>query len=90
MLGDELVLRLQERPTTGYRWAVDSIDPEVLRMAGSSFRPSSSGVGAGGERFLTFVAAATGSTVLQLKLWRAWEGEGSVQRRIALDVTVRR
>ncbi len=85
--GDEIVIRLKENPTTGYRWAVDKTDDEILTLQNSGFSPTpGAGVGGGGSRTFTFKAKKPGSVHLQLKLLRAWEGDSSIIDRY--DVTI--
>jgi inhibitor of cysteine peptidase len=87
-VGDELTLRLGENPTTGYRWALHAADTRVLALVRSEFHLRHTASGGGGERWITFAALLAGSTNLVLKLWRAWEGESSVDRRFELTVIV--
>ncbi len=88
-VGDDAVLELPENPTTGYRWAFEISDSAIASVDGSQFRPRSSQMGSGGDRLFKITALAPGSTEITLKRWRAWEGEGSVERRFALQVQVR-
>jgi predicted secreted protein len=46
-------------------------------------------VGGGGQRSWTFIAHKAGTDTLQLKLWRAWEGEASITRRFTVTLHVR-
>ncbi len=85
--GDTVEIRLAETPPTGYRWGVDSLDQNVVQLQRSDYAVApDSGVGGGGERRLTLVARQAGTTRLQLKLWREWEGDSSVTQRF--DVTI--
>ncbi len=74
---DVIVVRLPENPTTGYRWAIEEIDEEVLEPETSDFamRPDAA-IGGGGERRLGFRAKRAGTAHVELKLARAWEEEG--------------
>ena len=47
--GDEIVIRLDESPTTGYRWALDQLDHDVVTAQATDFSLAGSGIGAGGE-----------------------------------------
>ena len=85
--GTEVLIRLKENPTTGYRWAIDQIDDTVLPLQSSNFSSTpSAGVGAGGTRIFTFTAKQPGTVHLQLKLWREWQGDSSIIERY--DVTI--
>src|SRR5262245_6188634 len=86
--GDEIVVRLPENATTGYRWQIDRIDGP-LELAGDSYELSAPGViGGGGVHEFRFRATATGTARLALKHWRSWEGEGSVTERFSVDVGI--
>jgi inhibitor of cysteine peptidase len=88
--GDRLCVELDENPTTGYLWAIDSDTRGVLRSEGSTFSLQGDGAaGAGGRRALHFVAAEVGEADLRLKLWRELAGDSSIVRRFAATVNVR-
>jgi inhibitor of cysteine peptidase len=86
--GDEIVVRLEENPTTGYRWETDRVGGP-LEPAGDSYQMSTPGsIGGGGVHEFRFRATAPGTAHLALKNWRSWEGENSATRRFALDVRI--
>lgn len=82
--GDELVLDLADRPSTGYRWTVERIDPAVLAAREGTYQPESNKLGAPGIRRLVFVALAAGTTELGLKRARG----DAVERRLAVKIVV--
>jgi inhibitor of cysteine peptidase len=85
--GDLVVIRLPETPTSGYRWAVDAYDPEVLRLAGDEFRPAPEArLGGGGEREFRFSVIGAGSTPVRLARRRAWEGAGAAAERFEATI----
>ena len=85
--GDMLEVRLPENPTTGYRWAVDSVDTRVLQLDTTPYEPATdAGVGGGGTRVFRFSVAGSGSSVLRLKLWREWEGDQSILERFEVTI----
>jgi inhibitor of cysteine peptidase len=86
--GEELVVALRENPSTGYRWSATVEPASLVSVDSSKFRAHGSSPGRGGERLLRVTALAPGSARLECKLWRAWEGEGSVERRFALSLVV--
>ena len=89
-VGDRLVLRLEENPATGYRWAMETHDEEVVALQHQEYAPSPpAAVGGGGQRSWTFIAHKAGTDTLQLKLWRAWEGDASIARRFTVTLHVR-
>lgn len=74
--GDVMVIRLDETPTSGYRWQVDECDPAVLRSAGDEFRPTGgAGIGGGGTREFRFAVVGPGRGGVRLALRRTWESE---------------
>ena len=88
-LGANLVLRLKETPGTGFRWAVDTGDQDILKLRRSDYIPAEdSAVGGGGQRVLVFEAKRSGSVRLLLKLKRAWEGDKSVASRFEVKINV--
>ncbi|MGA9377346.1 MAG: protease inhibitor I42 family protein [Phormidium sp.] len=88
--GDVIVITLAENSSTGYSWAIDKIDSNIIELQSSEFSlPQNAGVGGGGERILTFRAKAIGLTRLQLKEWRPWEGERSIVQQFNLTLQVK-
>src|SRR5215217_6444129 len=88
-VGDTIEIRLAENPTTGFRWAVESVDRR-LALEHDDYAPAADGgVGGGGQRLLRYKANEAGSVPLQLKLQRAWEGDASTSDRFAVTVDIR-
>jgi inhibitor of cysteine peptidase len=88
--GDSLVVRLDENPTTGYRWAVERGSEEILNPPGSEFvQNPDAKTGAGGTRVFTFQASKPGKTSLKIKHWRAWQGDSSVTHRFGVEIQVK-
>jgi len=85
--GGTLSVRLQENPTTGYRWAIESSGG--LQLAGDEFQPGGGAVGAAGSRVFHFRASTSGTNNLRLRLWRDWEGDSSVINRFSATVNVK-
>jgi inhibitor of cysteine peptidase len=77
--GQQVVLRLPENPTTGYRWE----PPADVEVVSDEFRPAGgTGIGAGGER--VFILAARASTgEARFALTRPWGG-GAPERIFTL------
>jgi inhibitor of cysteine peptidase len=86
-VGDSLVVRLPENPTTGYRWQIDAATGLTL-VADDSARASSA-PGAGGERQLRFTAPAPGVFRVEASLRRAWERDTEPQARFQVVIQVR-
>jgi inhibitor of cysteine peptidase len=74
--GDSVVVRLDEIPTSGYRWEVQDFDGRVLQPAGDDFITAAGGaVGGGGLREFRFRVVGPGTSELRLIRRRPWEPE---------------
>src|SRR5947209_2225156 len=83
--GGIITVRLAENPTTGYTWAIDRVDDQLLALQGSDYISSPGHLaGRGGERIFTFKTGKAGQTSLQLKHWREWEGDKSIVDRFTI------
>ena len=80
-VGDAISVDLPENPTTGYSWAIDSIDAKRLEADAPTYHGEGAGLGAGGTRRWVFRARAPGRARAGLKRWRHWEGDTSVVER---------
>lgn len=85
-VGQDLLIRLPENRTTGYRWHLDL--PEAgLELADDTYAPPDPGrPGAGGVRTVRLRATAAGTHRVAAALRRSWEGEGTGRR---VEFTVR-
>ena len=87
--GDSVVVRLDEIPTSGYRWEVSDFDPTVLLPAGDDFVPASAdALGGGGHHKFRFKVVGTGSGKLRLIKRRAWEPESAAVDRLEATIVV--
>jgi inhibitor of cysteine peptidase len=87
--GEHVVIRLAEHPTTGFRWAVDQGDEAIVALRENTYSPAAGArVGGDGQHVWTFEAQHTGTVQLRFKLWRAWEGDKSVQERFEITIHV--
>ncbi len=57
-------------------------------MREEEFISRSDSVGRGGRHKWTLATVAAGRTELKLKRWREWEGDASIQERIAITLIV--
>jgi inhibitor of cysteine peptidase len=89
-VGDTVSVRLPENPTTGYSWAIASIDAKRLEADAPTYQGGGVGLGTGGTRTWRLVARAPGRTRLGLKRWRHWEGDASVVERFAVTLDIKR
>jgi inhibitor of cysteine peptidase len=88
-VGDTLLLRLPENPTTGYRWAFDGLDGAAVSVHDGDHAPASAAPGSGGQTTWTLEPTASGTTRIALKLWRRWEGDASIKKRFAVTLAVK-
>jgi len=91
-VGEEVRITLPENATTGYRWAVDRLEGEVVEAVGSEPNyPVGTGgtVGTGGEVSFTFKGKKAGAGDIVLKYWRHFEGDSSITRRFHVRLNTR-
>ena len=88
-MGSQLVVQLDESPTTGYAWApAEACD--ALPLAGDDFTSAAPGrVGGGGQRRLQFDVRQPGEHRLDLVLMRPWEGADAAVDRFTVTVQAR-
>jgi inhibitor of cysteine peptidase len=73
-VGDHIVVRLPENPTTGFRWSGQPTGLDLLQLESDEFAQGASGaVGGGGVRVLRYRATGAGRASLSLELARPWE-----------------
>jgi inhibitor of cysteine peptidase len=87
-VGESVRLTLPENATTGYRWALDRLDRDVVEEAGSEPHPSRGAIGSGGNVTFDFTAKKAGSGEVALKYWRHFEGDASIVRRFSFRLNV--
>lgn len=86
---DVVLIRLEENPTTGYRWEVDAVDDRVVELQDSHYSMATgTGIGGGGVRTFTFKAKSPGTGFIRFKLRRAWESEDAAAERFAVTICV--
>jgi inhibitor of cysteine peptidase len=86
-VGDETTLRLAENPSTGYRWAIDAADTNLIEIKEGE-HASTSKPGAAGEAQWLIKAKAPGTTAINLKRWRSWEGDRSAVERYGITIRI--
>jgi inhibitor of cysteine peptidase len=88
-VGESVRLTLSENATTGYRWAIDRIDRDVVAEAGSEAHPSGGAIGSAGNVMFDFTAKKAGSGEVALKYWRHFEGDGSIAKRFSVRINAK-
>ena len=87
--GEEVILRLPENVTTGFRWAVEDANPKLELASATHESSRSAALGASGQALFRFRVIGTGSEKLSLKYWRQWEGDASIVKRFVVTVQAR-
>ena len=90
VVGQNVLLQLDENPSTGYRWALEASPPEAIEVLATRWvARAGGGVGAAGKREFQLRTKAPGEIRLNLKLWREWLGEASATHRYEFILRVR-
>lgn len=74
---DAVTLTLEENPTTGFRWEVET-DGEVLKLESDTYQPAQVEkgiVGAGGTRTFVFGVLQKKECLIHCRYYRQWEGK---------------
>jgi predicted secreted protein len=86
VVGTQLVVTLDESPTTGYTWAPPK-GSDALPLIGDDFTLAApGGVGGGGQRRLRFNLRQAGEHRIELLLMRPWEGPDAAVDRFKVTV----
>jgi len=88
-MGAELVVRLHENASNGYTWFPDGLDPAISIPAKPTYIRRSDAVGGPSDVEWRLIANKVGTFRIGFKLWRAWEGDSSIQRRCSVTLLVR-
>lgn len=85
-VGDNVTIRLDSNPSTGYSWKLATVPPEgVLELVDERFKPDDGGDGAGGVQIFNFRAIGAGTTVVEVS---EVDDAGAVNRSRSHSVTV--
>ena len=85
---DVIALHLPENATTGYRWAIASLDEARFVVEDSGYRQQGPAVGSGGEAYWKVRARSAGKSRIELVNRREWEGDRSIIERFAIETKV--
>lgn len=92
-LGQEIEVRLEANPTTGFRWQMVRAAPAVLdSLARDSYAPAPAApgvLGGGGTVRWRFRAARAGQDSLRLVYRRPWEQDNAPAQTFSCEVIVR-
>ena len=85
--GEPVVLRLEENPTTGYRWRLKNFPEGKLRVISDKFTLAGDAYGAGGVRELVFEPLQAGHHVVVLRNFFANKSvDSDPEARLEIDV----
>jgi inhibitor of cysteine peptidase len=87
-LGESVQLTLPENATTGYRWAIDHYDKEIIEMLATEPHYQAPAIGSAGEVTFIFQTKKIGTGEIVLKHWRHWEGDASVIARFRVQLHI--
>jgi len=87
--GDKIRVSLAENASGGYRWDIDRVDGDLVKVSGPQPHYSGAAVGSGGRVTFDFEAKKAGSGDIVLKNWRSFEGDASVQQRFRLRLRIK-
>ena len=89
-VGLGLEIRQSERPTTGFRWRLESDGRPACVLVGNSFQPASDRPGGGRTHRWQFRGAQPGAGLIELRYRRSWEGQAEAARTFTLHIRVTR
>ena len=88
--GDTIVFRLEENPTTGYEWEVETVRGLILEFIDSTYLESPGILmGRGGMRVLRYLAKSPGKQETHLRLRRSWDLPDKALNRLDVTIQVR-
>jgi inhibitor of cysteine peptidase len=87
--GQELAVKLDGNPSTGFTWAAETIPPFLAEQGEPTFEQApttGSAVGAGGTQTILFAATTSGKGELKLTYARPWEKGVEPAKTFAITV----
>ena len=87
--GEAVDVTLPENATTGYRWAIDRLDPGIVEANEAKPHYPSGRVGSGGQITFSFKSTRPGNGEVSLKHWRSFEGNASITRRFHFRINAK-
>ena len=88
-VGDIIIIKLKENPTTGYSWQMKFTNTDVIEVQENKYiAPNTNLVGAGGERKCLLKALKTGTATIEGEYLRPWEKNIPPVQRFCCKITV--
>jgi inhibitor of cysteine peptidase len=89
VVGQEILVKLEGNPTTGYTWELDKDVSSGLEQVGEpDYSADSSAIGSGGIFRFRFKAVEAGEHTLQLKYWRTFEPDTPPIETFGLKINI--
>jgi predicted secreted protein len=87
-VGDELTVRLEAIPGTGYSWKISGNDEGVLSHVGEPIFERSDGQVLGGveQQIFCFRVTSSGVSRLELEYGRPWDKPGTAMKSFSIKV----
>jgi len=86
-IGDRFEVRLDETPTTGFRWRIVSAGTPVCELVGDRFEPPADPVpGRAGSHAWRFHVVAAGRATVELESVRTFQKSANAPSRFRLSV----
>ena len=74
--GDLIEIDLDETPTAGYNWEIESMGNKNCKLVSSEYHVyARAGIGGGGIRSMIFRVEDAGNCNIKLKNWQRWSGD---------------
>jgi inhibitor of cysteine peptidase len=88
--GQTVEIRLEENPTTGFRWRMAQAGGPVATLSGDVFEPGRQAPGQPGTHRWQFRVAAAGSGPVRFVYRRAWEEDSAAARVFTVTLSVKK
>jgi inhibitor of cysteine peptidase len=84
-VGEEIMIRINSNPTTGYRWQ-PQYDDNILDLNSHDFVPVSEMIGSSGVERFRFKARKAGKTSVKMIYKRPWDNIPQDKREFSVTV----
>jgi inhibitor of cysteine peptidase len=89
VVGQEILVKLEGNPTTGYTWELDQEASSGMEQVGEpDYKAGSFAIGSGGQYKFRFKAVETGQQTLHLKYWRIFEPDTPPIETFGLKINI--
>jgi len=90
-VGERFRLRLEENPTTGYKWSKPDFDTACLQLLSDEYKPhQGAAIGGGGVREFEFAPTGPCRTTIRLTNRRPWETNVAPAATFEMTIVARR